>query len=127
MQLGRIGIVVVLEQIQPHVVGLGLEGGNLDHSARLAEDFAAAGDEPTAQVCRLVGREEEAHVRFAARWFRRFTGGLDFDRWRAALPPPLTPTILAGRPLARAARARCGMDARFLDALERWTCPSSGS
>lgn len=109
------------------LVGLGLEGGNLEHTARYAEAFAAGGDHASAEVCRRVGRDEEAHVRFAARWFRRFTGDLDFDRWRAALPPPLTPTVLVGTPLAREARARAGMDDDFLDRLEEWCRVRLGS
>lgn len=109
------------------LVGLGLEGGNLEHASRLAAGFEAGGDAETAAVCRRVAREEEAHVRLAARWFRRFTGGLDFDRWREALPSPLTPTVLAGTPLDREARARAGLDPRFLDQLEDWCRRPPGS
>lgn len=108
------------------LVGLGLEAGNLDHGQRYTQAFRVAQDEATAEVCERVSRDEESHVRFAGRWFRRFTGGLDFESWRAALPAPLTPTVLCGRPLARAARARSGFDPAFLDALEGW-CRSPGS
>ena len=64
-----------------------------------------------------------AHVRFAARWFCAFSGqperALDFGAWRDALPPPLTPALLHGRPLNRAARLRAGLSPEFLDALEQ--------
>jgi len=109
------------------LVGLGLEGGNLEHAARLARGFESGGDPTTAAVCRRVARDEEAHVRLAARWFRRFTGGLEFDRWREALPSPLTPTVLAGTPIDRDARARAGLDPRFLDQLEVWCRRPPGS
>ena len=42
---------------------------------------------------------------------------VDHDRWRAALPRPLTPSVLQGRPLNRTARQRAGLDAAFLDRL----------
>jgi uncharacterized ferritin-like protein (DUF455 family) len=99
--------------------GVGLEGGNLEHGARFAAAFRAAGDEAGARIFERVAREEVAHVAFAARWFARLSGApLDYARWRAALPAPLTPALLRGRPLNRAARARAGLDAAFLDALE---------
>lgn len=103
------------------VMGLGFEAANLDHTARFAERFRAAGDEAGAALVEQVGREEIGHVRFAQRWFARFTGGLAFPAWRAALPPPLSPLLFRGRPIAREARLRAGLDAPFVDALEAWT------
>ncbi len=103
------------------VLGLGFEGANLDHTARFAERFRAAGDSAGAEVIERVGHEELAHVRFARRWFAHFTGGLDFATWRAALPPPLSPLLFRGKPVARAARLRAGLDEAFVDALEAWT------
>lgn len=108
-------------------VGLGLEAGNLEHASRYAAAFRAVGDESGARVQDRVAREEEAHVAFAAHWFRRLTGGLDFEVWRAQLPAPLSPMLMKGDPLARTARLRAGFDARFLDALEAWPCPAPGS
>jgi uncharacterized ferritin-like protein (DUF455 family) len=105
--------------------GLGLEGANLEHSARFAGLFRAVGDEEGARILERVEQDEIAHVAFAARWFERFTGApLDYDSWRAALPPPLTPALLQGRPLNREARLRAGFDAQFLARLEAE--PSTG-
>lgn len=101
------------------LLGIGLEGANLEHSARFAAAFRAAGDEDGARVLEGVGAEEVAHVAFARTWFERFTGApLDYERWRAALPPPLTPSMLRGKPLQRAARRRAGLDEAFCAALE---------
>lgn len=102
------------------VMGLGLEGGNLDHSDRYATWFREAGDEEAARVLERVRDEEVGHVRFAVRWFRELTGGLDFDAWVAALPEPLTPKVFQGRPLNRRDRERAGMDDAFLAGLARW-------
>ncbi len=109
------------------LMGLGLEGGNLDHAARFARELRSAGDPESAAVVEQIGHEEEEHVRFALGWFEHWAGGLDFERWRAALPPPLTPSILRGTSLNRAARHRAGMDSAFLKALERWPKASPGS
>src|SRR5262245_26278348 len=42
------------------LLGLGLEGANLEHSARFAAWFRAAGDEEGARILEHVGREEIA-------------------------------------------------------------------
>ena len=98
--------------------GLGLEGSNLDHCARFAQAFAQAGDERGAEILRRVGRDEVTHVAFARVWFERFSGKpLDYGRWRDALPAPLTPALMQGRPLNESARRAAGMDEDFLHAL----------
>lgn len=102
------------------LMGLGFEAGNLDHSVRYEAMFRAAGDEECAALQALVGREELSHVAFGAHWFRQLSGALDFARWRAALPAPLSPMVMRGRPLARAARREAGLDEHFLDELEAW-------
>ncbi len=103
------------------VMGLGFEGGNLEHARSFAARFRAAGDEEGAAIQERVAREEIAHVRFGAEWFRHFAGGLDFERWREALPEPLSPMLMRGKPLDREARSAAGLDDDFLDALESWT------
>lgn len=101
------------------LMGLGLEGANLEHSARFALAFRAAGDEAGARILERVERDEIAHVAFAKLWFERWTGApLEYERWCRALPAPLTPAVLRGQPLNRAARARAGFDEAFLARLE---------
>jgi uncharacterized ferritin-like protein (DUF455 family) len=102
------------------LLGLGFEAANLDHSARYANLFRAAGDEAGARLQEAIGLEEREHVRFAARWFEHFSGALDFATWLAHLPRPLTPLVLRGLPFAREARLGCGVSREFVDALERW-------
>ena len=95
-----------------------LEGANLEHSARFADAFRAAGDDDGARILDRVEREETAHVAFALRWFEHFTGKpLDYAAFRAALPAPLTPAMMQGRPLNHHARERAGFDAEFLRQL----------
>lgn len=103
------------------LLGVGFEGGNLDHSARWSELLRAAGDTEAAEVEAQVGREEIAHVRFALRWLQHFAGDSDYETWRALIPPPMTPLVLRGKTLERAARKSAGMSDAFLDALERVT------
>ncbi|MDH5492690.1 MAG: ferritin-like domain-containing protein [Myxococcales bacterium] len=102
------------------LLGIGFEGGNLDHARRFAERFRAVGDEAGARLQEQIALEEISHVRFAIRWFERWIGPLDFERWRAELPPPLSPIVMRGRPMNREARLQAGMDERFLDALEAY-------
>ncbi|MCA9001768.1 MAG: DUF455 family protein [Planctomycetes bacterium] len=100
-------------------VGLGLEGANLEHAARYAEWFRAAGDGAGARVLDQVEREEVAHVTLAHAWFERLTGEpLAFDRWAEYLPKPLSPALLRGLPLNREARLRAGLPPEFLERLE---------
>ncbi len=101
-------------------MGLGFEAANLEHSTLFAARFRTAGDEEGAEVQEVVGREEVAHVRFGARWFTELTGGLTFDAWARALPAPLSPMLMRGRPLDREIRARAGFPEPFLDQLEAW-------
>lgn len=100
-------------------VGLGLEGGNLDHTRRFATGFRDAGDERGAAILERVERDEVGHVAFAVHWFRHFAGALDYERFARALPEPLSPAVFRGEPLNRDARRRAGLDDAFLDALER--------
>jgi len=101
-------------------MGLGFEGGNLDHSERFTERLRLAGDPESAELQRQVGADEEGHVRFALRWFRRFTGADSFEAWVAALPPPLSPLVMRGAPLAVDARRRAGLPEAFVEALVAW-------
>lgn len=101
-------------------VGMGLEAANLEHTERFATWFRTVGDERGAEIQEQVGREEIAHVRFATRWFREWTGGVDFETFRRALPPPMSPLLLRGKTLRREARLRAEMPEEFLDALDAW-------
>jgi hypothetical protein len=60
-------------------------------------------------------------------WFRTFRRSLNFDAWRLALPAPLTPMLMRGKPLQREARLRAGQSETFLDELEAWQPDSPGS
>lgn len=103
------------------VMGLGLESANLEHAQTFARRFREAGDEESARVQELVGREEIAHARFGAKWFAELRGALEFEAWRQALPEPLTPLLMRGKPLAREARRKAGQPETFLDALDAWS------
>jgi uncharacterized ferritin-like protein (DUF455 family) len=103
------------------VMGLGLESANLEHTKAFAQRFRDAGDDEGARIQEIVGREEIAHVRFGAEWFARFRCPLSFEAWREALPPPLTPLLMRGRPLHHEARREAGQPDAFITSLEAWT------
>jgi hypothetical protein len=76
-----------------------------------------------ARIEERVAREEVPHVRFALRWFVRLSprvraGEPLFDAWRASLPPPLTPILMRGSPIARELRTLAGQGGPFVEALE---------
>jgi uncharacterized ferritin-like protein (DUF455 family) len=102
------------------VVGMGIEGANLDHARRFAERLRLVGDREAARIESTIGEEEIDHVRFGLRWFREFTGADDFAAWRAHLPAPLSPMMMRGKPIDRAERLRAGFSEAFLDALEAY-------
>jgi uncharacterized ferritin-like protein (DUF455 family) len=99
------------------LMGMGLEGGNLDHASRYTKAFAEAGDEAAAELQRVVALEEIPHVRFATKWFREWSGGLDFDRWADSLVGPLTPALFRGREIDFVARRQAGFTDEFLARL----------
>ncbi|MDP3232380.1 MAG: DUF455 family protein [Myxococcales bacterium] len=101
-------------------MGIAFEGGNLDHGARFTDSFEAAGDPRAAAIQAQICEEEIAHTAFALHWFRAFTGGVDFEQWRAYLPEPISPSMTRGTPLNLEARRRAGYPAEFLDALAAW-------
>ncbi len=99
------------------VMGMGLEAANLEYAPTFAERFRAVGDEAGAQVQEQIAADEVAHVRFATEWFKHWTGSCDFDTWLSQLPPPWSPLVLRGEPLALDSRQRAGMPDAFLAAL----------
>ena len=106
------------------VMGVGLEGANIDHTARFAAEFRAMGDEAGAQLQEKVGDEELPHVAFALHWLKVFTGASDFEGWRGYLPSPWSPMLMKGKHLERKPRLRAGYTNEFLTELEAW--PTSG-
>lgn len=102
------------------LMGIGLEASNLDHTRRFANWFREVGDQAGADLQELVGDEEVGHVQFAVRWFSEWTGGLDFDSWRAALVEPLTPTMFRGPEIDERRRREAGLSDEFLVALRNW-------
>jgi len=99
------------------LLGMGFEAANLEHARNFAARFREIGDEAGAVIQDRIAHEEVAHVAFATRWFTRWTGDCRFDEWARRLPPPITPWVLQGAPLAEAARRHAGMPAEFVAAL----------
>ncbi|MCC6646260.1 MAG: DUF455 family protein [Polyangiaceae bacterium] len=109
------------------LMGLGLEGANLDHAARLADELRRAGDARGAEIARQVGEEEIVHVKFAKVWFERWAGPLLLDAWARELPAPLSPALLRGVPMDVEARRRAGFDDEFLRRLAACELAPRGS
>ncbi|MDW8245058.1 MAG: DUF455 family protein [Sandaracinaceae bacterium] len=101
------------------LMGVGLEGGNLDHGPRFAAMLEAAGDPEAGAILRQVIADEVAHVRFAVEWLERLGVRLEsLANFQALLPPPISPVLLRGLPLNREARTQAGLSGKWLDELE---------
>jgi uncharacterized ferritin-like protein (DUF455 family) len=98
-------------------MGLGFEGANLDHGARFSTLLDRAGDPESAALVRIVTEQERSHVAFAAHWFERFTGTIEPSAWRAHLVEPLSPLVMRGPTIDRAARMRASMPKALIDAI----------
>jgi uncharacterized ferritin-like protein (DUF455 family) len=109
------------------LMGMGLEAANLDHGAVFARRFRIAGDSKSAHLIEQVERDEVRHVTFARRWFRRWTGALDFDCWAHNLPAPLTPALFQGRTINELAREAAGLGGEFLRELREWSGRTAAS
>jgi uncharacterized ferritin-like protein (DUF455 family) len=108
------------------VMGMGLEAANLEHSANFAARFRLAGDTKGAEIQERIGAEEVAHVGFATRWFKLWTGGCSFEEWAERLPPPLSPWVMHGNPIAIEARRRAGMSDEFVQSLRNFVPEPKG-
>jgi uncharacterized ferritin-like protein (DUF455 family) len=108
------------------LMGMGFEAANLEHARNFSELFHAAGDEQAARIQAQVGKEELAHVSFATRWFKRWTGGCDFSEWCSHLKPPLSPWVLRAEPIATDLRLRAGMTEEFIRELAAYVPERTG-
>ncbi len=102
-------------------LGLTLEQANLDFSLRYRDAFRAAGDVESARVLERVHRDEIRHVAMA----RRALEALDPDepseveRYRHAVPFPLSAARAKGRPFRSEPRRRAGLGEPFIEFVRR--------
>jgi uncharacterized ferritin-like protein (DUF455 family) len=99
-------------------MGLTLEQANLDFAGLYADAFHSGGDARSGQVCEAVQRDEIHHVRCAAIWLRRLSGGAgDLEAYTEAVPFPFAATRAKGRQFDVDARRRAGLSAEFIEAV----------
>jgi uncharacterized ferritin-like protein (DUF455 family) len=103
------------------MMGLVFENANLDFGREYAIAARAVGDEETAVAIEKVHEDEIRHVAFAWRWLERWKPD-DQSCWQTfvdTLKFPITPARARGASLDRASREKAGLDADFIDNLER--------
>ncbi|MGE4609631.1 MAG: DUF455 family protein [Myxococcota bacterium] len=98
-------------------MGLTLEQANLDFTLVYRDGFREAGDESSAEVCQLIHDEEIEHVRLAAHWLRELQPDApsDIERYRRAVPFPLSAARAKGRRFDRAGRRKAGLSDDFIE------------
>jgi uncharacterized ferritin-like protein (DUF455 family) len=111
------------ESVLDYLCGLPLvfEGRNLDHTLELAEEFAAAGDERSAALMRVIHRDEIGHVQFGSTWLNRLKSPAQtqWEAFTAHLHWPIRASKARGRVFQRTAREQAGLSREFIDRLER--------
>lgn len=104
-----------------YVAGLSLtfEQANLDFARHFAREFAAAGDQPTAELLERIQRDEIGHVAHGLRWLRRWKepGQSDWEAYQARLRFPLSPRRARGLGWNPEARRAAGLDEAFIAAI----------
>lgn len=108
------------------VMGMGFEAANLEYAPDFAARFRAVGDEAGAVLQERIADEELGHVALATKWFKHWTGGCDFNVWSSHLPPPLSPFVLHGSPIAQNTRLRAGMTQEFIGDLMAYVPDKKG-
>lgn len=102
-------------------MSLTLEQANLDFCAHYISRFTAIGDPETAALLQVVRDDEIGHVKLGAEWFERLKSPGDtrqlWDRYCAALRPPLTPARAVGIGFDFAARESAGLPPEFTEAV----------
>lgn len=98
-------------------MGLTLEQANLDFTLVYRDGFREAGDERSAEVCQLIHDEEIEHVRLAAHWLRELQPDApsDVERYRLAVPFPLSAARAKGRRFDHAGRRDAGLSEDFIE------------
>ena len=100
-------------------LSLTLEQANLDYALHYQRRFAEMGDLETAAVLKTVLDDEIGHVSLGVNWMEALRAEGDnrslWDRYRAALPAPLTPARGRGPELSREVRVAAGLDDDFID------------
>lgn len=109
------------------LVGMGMEGANLEHAPAFAERMDKVGCTSAAEFLRQVALEEQGHVQFGVTWFAHFVGPVTFDNWVKQLPPPWSPLLMRGPRLEVEARRAAGMPSHFIQELEAWHQRERGS
>ncbi len=97
-------------------MSLVFEQANLDHAPAFARHFDAVGDTESADLMRLIERDEIHHVGFGARFLAENTaaGQSSFDVWVDNLTFHNTPDRARGDEFNATAREASGLDADFV-------------
>lgn len=96
-------------------MGLTLEQANLDFSLLYRDAFAQVGDVATAAVLERVHDDEVGHVKLAAVWIRRLSGGKsDLEAYLEAVPHPLCAARAKARKFSAESRRLAGLSEEMI-------------
>jgi len=96
-------------------MGLTLEQANLDFSLLYRDAFAEVGDAATAAVLQRVHDDEVGHVKLAAVWIRRLSGGKsDLEAYLESVPFPLCAARAKARKFSASSRRLAGLSEEMI-------------
>lgn len=108
-------------------VGLTFESANLDHAVEYARAAREAGDPETGLVLDVIHDDELGHVRFGWTWLAHFKRKDEsmVEAYRRHVVWPLRPVLARGPVFHPESRKRAGLDAEFIEMLERAVRPQA--
>lgn len=101
------------------VMSLTFEMANLDFAPMYGHSFEKHGDERSAALMKRILKDEIAHVSFGWRWLQKFKKKeSDWEAWKEALTPLLTPKRARGFILHPEHRKKAGVSDEWIANLQ---------
>ena len=102
------------------VMSLTLEMANLDFAPMYGTSFEKAGDKDAANLMARILKDEIAHVSFGWRWLQKFKKKelTDWDAWKEAQSPLLTPKRARGFLIHEEHRRKAGISEEWIENLK---------
>jgi uncharacterized ferritin-like protein (DUF455 family) len=100
------------------LLSLTFEAANLDFSLYYANIFEELGDHETAEIMKIVHRDEITHVKAGAHWMNRWRNDQTlWDYYIEHLPALITPARAKGMIYDRRSRELAGLDDDFISKM----------
>lgn len=102
------------------VMSLTFEMANLDFAPMYGQSFEKHGDKEAGALMARILKDEIAHVSFGWRWLQKFKSPelSDWDAWKEAQSPLLTPKRARGFVIHEEHRKQAGVSSQWIESLK---------